>query len=541
MRVMFVALIATIGLVSHAFTVPRTKRAVVQTSVSMSSKTINIFRDETTKQTLELLEDGPTNFKVALPDQLKLMKATDIALADNYWEGTLPKTTRNRMEAAKGKDTLNRIKVDETYYSLMNTGFDRRFAKEKRSQSQSYEAGRLTSMKLELGKSKEEQLAAMKKKKLDERSKLMKFVPSGLQKYVDYATSLYKKPSKDEMMKSVLFGTFFSFIVWVNTSARSSFMYYVIGNLMLCSALLTRNMPTTGQVAPGQGRSKVATWSSNSFRTALALTLLSTISTALLTVGLTTLLRVPVDVRFKAAMMVSIIASSMFTTCFEVFESKEKPGSRWKKAMEGNLPADMEAKLAKEMTGNLSKGGDLYDYAYNPQIDDYPPLPKYLDEVERGGGVAATAAGELDEDESKEHFDKWRQWRKDARRPPVEDAPPETPWVGSKEGMYVSNVPTWLTTAYKAHVLKANRWRDTPTKFIKDNSEFELIPGPLGFRDKFPEWLSMFGTGVWEEKTTLSRKAARAFGTYRKTMWTVDPKVVLLPCDGADKDQHVRK
>ena len=105
----------------------------------------------------------------------------------------------------------------------------------------------------------------------------------------------------------------------------------------------------------------------------------------------------------------------------------------------------------------------------------------------------------------------------------------------------MSNVPTWLTTAYKAHVLKANRWRDTPTKFIKDNSEFELIPGPLGFRDKFPEWLSMFGTGVWEEKTTLSRKAARAFGTYRKTMWTVDPKVVLLPCDGADKDQHVRK
>ena len=173
MRVIFVALIATLGLVSHAFTVPRTKRTVVQTSLSMSSKTVNIFREEHTKQMLELLEEGPTKFKVALPDQLKLMKATDISLADNYWEGTLPKTTRNRKEAAKGKDTMNRIKVDETYYSLMNTGFDRRFAKEKRSQSQTYEAGRLTSMKLELGKSKEEQLAAMKKKRLDERLELL--------------------------------------------------------------------------------------------------------------------------------------------------------------------------------------------------------------------------------------------------------------------------------------------------------------------------------------------------------------------------------
>lgn len=41
--------------------------------------------------------------------------------------------------------------------------------------------------------------------------------------------------------------------------------------------------------------------------------------------------------------------------------------------------------------------------------------------------------------------------------------------------------------------------------------------------------------GIWEEKITASRKAARAFGSYRKTMWKIDKEVQLQPCDGADK------
>ena len=43
--------------------------------------------------------------------------------------------------------------------------------------------------------------------------------------------------------------------------------------------------------------------------------------------------------------------------------------------------------------------------------------------------------------------------------------------------------------------------------------------------DKRVEWLEMFGSGIWEEKISVSRKAARAFGSYRKCMWRRDPKV----------------
>ena len=507
-------------------------------SLTMAASVAPSAQAEATRRLMRTMESSPVNFKVSLADQLKLMKATDVSLADNYWEGTLPRTRRNRQEAARGKDTMERIKVDETYYALMNTGFDRRMTGTKRGQSAVAEAARMTSFKLELGKSKEEQLADMKKRKVEERTGVMRVVPQGLHKFVDYINSLYKKPAQAELTKNVLIGAFFAFVVWVNQGARSAFMYYVIGNLATMSSLLTRNMPKVN-VAPGMDKRKVATWSSNAFKTAVAMTLACTLGTAFTTLLLTAVLPLSLDAKLKAAMIASSLSSAYFTSFYEVFEEKSKNGWRWAKAQEGMLPADMEARLAQEASGIAGKNGDMYDYNYDPQVDDYPPQPKYVDEVRGpGGGDAATAAGELDEGESKEHFEKWRQFRKDSRRPPVEDAPPETPWVGGKAGMYVSNVPTWLSTAYKANVLKANKWRDKPARFIKDSSEFELIPGPFGFRDKCPEWFDLFGTGVWEEKITTSRKAARAFGSYRKTMWKIDKKVVLLPCDGADKDTH---
>lgn len=497
--------------------------------------TTSFFQSESTKKTLQLLEDGPANFKISLGDQLKLMKSVDVSLADNYWEATLPRTKRERLAAAQTKDVADRIKVDETYYKLMNTGFDRRYASEKKTKSPVFEAARMTSFKLELGKSKEEQLTEHKKKRVQERTGLMRVLPQGLHKFADYINSMYKKPTQAELRKNVLIGAFFSFVVWVNQGARSAFMYYVIGNLATMSSLLTRNMPKVN-IQPGMGKRQVGTWSSTSFKTAVSMTLFYTVGTALSTLALVSLLPLTLDAKLKSAMIASILSSAYFTSFYEIFEEKGKNGWRWAKAMEGSLPVDVDAKLAGELSGTAKKNGDLYDYNYDPQIDDFPPVPKYVDEVD--GTDAAAGAGELDEDEEQEHFEKWRQFRKDSRRPPVEEAPPETPWVGGKEGLYVTNVPTWLSSAYKANVLKANRWRDEPQRFIKDTTEFELVPGPYGFRDKAPEWFDMFGTGVWEEKTTTSRKAARAFGTYRKTMWKVDKKVVLLPCDGADKDQH---
>ena len=73
--------------------------------------------------------------------------------------------------------------------------------------------------------------------------------------------------------------------------------------------------------------------------------------------------------------------------------------------------------------------------------------------------------------------------------------------------------------------------RDKKSVYKKDYDEFIAFDGPLGFRDKSPPWIDDFSAGIWEEKTTVSRRAARAFGTYRKAMRLVDSEVVLQPCD----------
>jgi hypothetical protein len=86
-------------------------------------------------------------------------------------------------------------------------------------------------------------------------------------------------------------------------------------------------------------------------------------------------------------------------------------------------------------------------------------------------------------------------------------------------------------SAYKKSVEGMNKWRGQKPKHKKDTSEFEPIDGPMGFRDKRPEWMELFGNGVFQETGTASKSAARAYGTYRKCMWKLDKKVVLQKCD----------
>lgn len=388
-----------------------------------------------------------------------------------------------------------------------------------------------TSDRMELRKSKEEQLKELKRRKIRERSGVMKILPQRFHKYIDYLGSLRKDPLPGEMTRNMVLSAIFSFIVINNARARMAFIYSLVGNLAIMSILLTRNMPKL-DVPLGMDRNRVVNWSQASFRTALGVTALFSIPAAFIVGLLLKSTPLPYMIKVRAALSMSIVSSAFFTSYYEVFEEKSKAGWRWKKAMEGSLSEDMQDRLKNQIFGDDGVMEDLYDYDYDPQIDDYPPLPKYVDELEppsQGG------SGEIDEDESKVHFEDWHKGRKDARRAPVEEVEPETPWVGGKAGMYVKKVPTWLNTAYQRNVLGANKWRGKPCRFEKDTSEFEPISGCIGFRDKRPEWLDIFGTGIWEEKITASRKAARAFGTYRKTMWKIDKNVELQKCDGADK------
>ena len=327
----------------------------------------NIFQIDATKKMIQLIDSDSTATPVSLSEQLRLMQSTDIAVADNYWEGTMPRTKKIRFAASKSKDVSARIKVDENYYDLMNTGFDRRFSDEKKGQSPLQAAAKQTSFQLELSKSKSEQLADLNKQKLEERTGIMKAVPPGLHRFVDYVNSMYKKPSKSEVVKNLSLGAFFSFVIFSNTGARSAFMYFVIGNLAIMSSLLTRNMPKV-TAAPGMDKKKVVSWSSNAFKTALAMTLSCTIASALTTISLMSFLPIPIAVKLKSAMIAGMLSTSYFTSNYEVFESKGKGGSRWAKAQEGTLPADVEAKLAKDVFGLSNKADELYDYEYNPQV-----------------------------------------------------------------------------------------------------------------------------------------------------------------------------
>lgn len=461
---------------------------------------------------------------------------TDVSLADNYYESTYAVANRRRKDTTLGPQDIRNY--EENFFELMNIGFNRRCVNEQflglddSSGSLLKSAALKMSFHLELGKSKDEQLQDLKKLQRSQRAGVLKFFPQEFLQYYDYLVSLRINPTKIDLIKNVGFGSFFSFIVWANMSARSSFMYFVIGNLSILSLLITRNMPSS-KIVPGMEKRKVATWSSNTFKTALAITLLFTGMTSLLTTLLLSPFTFNSSIKFKASMIISLLTSSFVTTFFEVFEDKNKNGWRWQKSSEGLLKPDDKARLSSLY--GMEQLGDKYDFQYNPMVDEFPPKPKYIDEIDGKDPLISGGSGELDEAESLVHYNEWRQSRKDARRAPIEYAAPEESWVGSKVGMYVKKVPSWLSTAYNKYVIKANSWKSKKPKHQKDTSEFELIDGPMGFRDKRPDWLNLFGTGIWEEKISVSRRAARAFGSYRKSMWKIDKKVVLQPCDGADK------
>ena len=381
----------------------------------------------------------------------------------------------------------------------------------------------------DLNKSKEQQLKELKMLRKKQRSGLMKLVPDGMYKYIDYLKSMEKKPKKKDLVLNVGIAAFFAFITAVNSRVRSSLMYWMLGNMAMISSLVTRGMTVT-KTLPGMegGRRRVGSWSKNAFRTAVAITMLYTVSSALLFGVL--LAPFPFqEGKIKLTAILSLISSGYFTAGYECFEKKGENGWRWKRSMDGLLSNDEKLKANEKDITTLK---DKYDYDYEPDVDDYPPQPKYQDEVEPPDPDTLGSTNEQDEKEALKHFDDWKEALKDRRRPPVEDVQPETPWVGGKVGMYVEKIPSWVQNAYKKNVLKANAWRDKPSKYKKDyDPEFVAYDGPLGFRDKSPQWIDQFSTGVWEEKVTVSRRAARAFGTYRKAMRLIDNEVVLQPCD----------
>lgn len=190
---------------------------------------------------------------------------------------------------------MEKIAVDDQFYNLMNIGFERRntndmtaslIRDEGLAKSPSFAAFiRIAAMEtadqLELRKTKGEQLKELKKKKMMQRSGVMKLIPQSWAKYVDYLVSLRENPTKRELLKNMAVAGIFSFVVSNNARVRMAALYTLIGNMMIVSILLTRNMPKV-DVPMGMDKNKVINWSKSAFNTALGVTFLGAISGGLL-------------------------------------------------------------------------------------------------------------------------------------------------------------------------------------------------------------------------------------------------------------------
>eukprot|EP01041_Mallomonas_annulata_P004656 gene4656-9239_t len=511
-----------------------TPRQTISIGATKKSKKQSIMGNDWYQKSLDSLRTSKKVDGYSVDEELELLRYADVSRGHNFYETTLSNVNKMRSEATKSSNMEKLLDIEDKYFNLMNLGYNRRLSVQNNLDGSNSNSNLVSAMErasgrtkdyFELGRSKQQQLQDLREQRLRERSGIMQILPESLHKYVDYVRSLYVKPQQADLVKNMIMASFFSFVVWANASARSSFMYLVIGKLALMSLLLARNMPQKDMKNPMAGQKRqVATWSRNAFNTAVGITLCTSISSGLLAFITSSLLplKIAMNGRLKFAMVTSLIASGYFTSFFEVFEEKDKNGWRWTKAMENALPADEQELLHAAVYGE-KKFTEQYDYEYNPEIDDYPPLPKYIDGDQPlvGDEVDAAAA-----------FDKFMVDKKERARAPLMEAPPDAPGFGGKKDMYPENIPKWLKVAYKKNVTAKNKWSSQPQKFDRSIVEVTIADGPMGFRDKKVDWMkSLFGAGIWEDKLGVSRSAARAFGSYRKTMWKIDDQVKLQPAD----------
>lgn len=242
-------------------------------------------------------------------------------------------------------------------------------------------AARVVASQFELGQSKAEQLKVLTQRKLEQRSgTLLRYLPVSTHKYFDYLKSLRKNPTKGDLIRNLIVGGALTGVILVQ-QGRMTPMYTLIGNCMMMSILLTRNMPKL-DVPMGMNRNMVVNWSDNAFKTAVAVTALFSFLGAAVAKLLTFVLPISDALKGRLPLAASIASSAFFTLFFEVFEEKSKNGWRWKQAMENALPEDERKRLEDQVFGKATKITENFSFEYDPEIDDYPPKPKYLDEAE---------------------------------------------------------------------------------------------------------------------------------------------------------------
>lgn len=505
-------------------------------------------------------------------DEVSTMIKADVARGDTFWGGTFPRLKKQRIEARLNQDVEAGMAVEDNFIALMKSGWKRRLAakqfldnggllKSKGKVSPAmlpYTIAQQITDQFEVRRSSADQLEELQKSRVKDRGPLVRLLPRSWHIYVDYLISLKKGPTTGELIRNMAIAIVFALLSARARNVRFSFYFGIAGLIMNTSILVMRGAERfMGPRRPGYERAKVVTYSMASYKTALAISVLYGL--AGLIPSFLLLKASPVKATtsniLRLCMPIAILVSGYFSSFYEVYEDKKNAGWRFKRVMRGSANDEISKRLKSKVFGDAEGGpfSEVYDYDYDPDIHDYPETPKYADQVQRHAlkgeeseapvkNAAASGTGFLDEEESTELFDKWYKERKDTRKDPIDEAEPDSPWVGGKKGMYPANVPEWLDSAYKKSNVKASKWKGKKSKYEreKDMAEEVVFYGPYAFRDKTPDWVQSLESEIWQEKVVASRSVARDYGTYRKSMFKIDKDVKLTKWDGVE-DKGKRK
>ena len=133
--------------------------------------------------------------------------------------------------------------------------------------------------------------------------------------------------------------------------------------MAMISTLVTRGMTATKQLPgmDGGGRRRIGSWSKNAFRTAVAINVVYTVASALLS----SIMLSPFPLgsaRIKLVAIMSLMSTSFFTAGYECFEKKSENGWRWKRSMDGIIAND-EVVFANSR--DITELKDKYDFNYD--------------------------------------------------------------------------------------------------------------------------------------------------------------------------------
>lgn len=360
------------------------------------------------------------------------------------------------------------------------------------------------------------------------RRGLLNLFPKFTHRLFDYVSSLKKVPTKQLLARNVAFGILFAIVVLYNTGRRAT-TFGIAGNLVMCSLLLSRGMPEKKNNL-GMDRTTV-NWSTPSWISAFGITAMFSLPTVLAAnfIFQVWLPSLSANLKWSASLALSVLVAAIGTSFYEVFESKSNSGWRWKNVEHGYLPPAVEAKLRKEVFGEktdvVNDMEEGYEFEYNPDIDDYGVVNKQSKLFDKMAGVNVQA--------EQAHYDNWVKERKEKmKEPTVSYTPQEAEKViGAKARFFEVPEDEFIEQGYRDVTTRLNPWRKKKLQFKKNFVE-EPIVGPYAFRDKTPDWLRDFSE-IFTDKVTQRQKLARSYGTYRKSMYKKDSKVVLLPSDGA--------